>query len=78
MELSAKLKAVRLQEGLTQMELCNLLEFSVSSYKKYELGLAEMGSAALLRVTHNPRFEKYALWLVTDLTCEGCGQVSPE
>lgn len=77
MELSAKLKAVRLQEGLTQMQLCDLLGFSLSTYKKYELGLAEMGSPALLKVTQNERFKKYVLWLMTDDVAPECGQISP-
>jgi transcriptional regulator with XRE-family HTH domain len=77
MDLSAKLKVMRREEGLTQTQLCNLLELSLSSYKKYELGIAEMGSAALLKITHHPRFEKFALWLMTDKTCAECGQISP-
>jgi transcriptional regulator with XRE-family HTH domain len=78
MELSEKLKAVRQKEGLTQMEFCRLLEISISTYKKQEMSLrAEISSAILLKITHHPRFEKFALWLMTDKTCIDCGQVSP-
>lgn len=78
MELSAKLKAVRQKEGLTQMEFCELLGISISTYKKQEMSLrAEVSTAVLLKITHHPQFEKFALWLMTDRTCIECGQVSP-
>ena len=78
MELSTKLKAVRQKEGLTQMEFCELLGISISTYKKQEMSLrAEVSTAVLLKITHHPRFEKFALWLMTDKTCTECGQVSP-
>lgn len=78
MELSAKLKAVRQREGLTQMDFCGLLEISISTYKKQEMSVrAEISTAVLLKITHHPRFEKFALWLMTDKTCLECGQISP-
>jgi len=78
MELAEKLKAIRLKEGLTQSELCEATGISLSSYKKYELALRlEVSSVALLKITHHPRFQKYVLWLMSDLTAPDCGQVSP-
>ncbi|MFP3678898.1 helix-turn-helix transcriptional regulator [Pseudomonas sp. SIMBA_041] len=78
MELPAKLRALRLEEGLTQSEFSDLLGLSYSTYKKHELALrAEMSSAVLLKITNHPRFKKYALWLVTGETCGECGQISP-
>lgn len=78
MDLSAKLKAVRRAEGLTQMDFCSLLGISISTYKKQEMSLrAEVSAAVLLKITHHPQFEKFALWLVTDKICNECGQISP-
>lgn len=78
MELAEKLKAIRLKEGLTQAELCEVTGISLSSYKKYELALRlEVSSVALLKITHQQRFKKYVLWLMTGDTAPDCGQVSP-
>lgn len=79
MELFEKLKLIRLREGLTQMELCQETGINISTWKSYELKRRkEVSSLELLKLTHHQRFMKYALWLVTDSTCEECGQVSPE
>nr|WP_325436315.1 helix-turn-helix transcriptional regulator [Pseudomonas nitroreducens] len=77
MELAGKLKAIRAKEGLTQGEICELLDFSLSTWKKYETSLFEMGFAALSKVLQHPRFTKYTLWVMTDTTAPDCGQVSP-
>ena len=78
MELAEKLKAIRIGEGLTQTQLCEATGINLSTYKKYELSLrTEISSIALLRITNNPRFKKYTLWLMTDEIAPACGQVSP-
>lgn len=77
MDLAAKLKAIRAKEGVTQTQFCELLGFSISTYKKYEASLFEMGYGALSKVVKHPRFYKYTLWLMTDQTEPECGQVSP-
>ncbi|MBX8542484.1 helix-turn-helix domain-containing protein [Pseudomonas cichorii] len=77
MDLAAKLKAIRAKEGVTQTQFCELLGFSVSTYKKYEASLFEMGYGAVSKVVTHPRFYKYTLWLMTDQTEPECGQVSP-
>lgn len=76
MDLSVKLKAIRRLEGLTQQEFCGLVDISISSYKKYETDLFEMGYGVLCKVLSNPRFTKYTLWLMTGHTAVECGQVS--
>lgn len=77
MELAIKLKAIRRQEGVTQSEFCELVGISISTYKKYESSMFEMGYGALCKLANHPRFMKYTLWLMTDHTAPDCGQVSP-
>ncbi|WP_060489202.1 DNA-binding transcriptional regulator [Pseudomonas sp. NBRC 111121] len=77
MELAAKLKAIRAKEGVTQAEFCELLGISISTYKKYEAGMFEMGFNTLSKVTNHPQFTKYTLWLMIEQTAPECGQVSP-
>ncbi|RUI81177.1 XRE family transcriptional regulator [Pseudomonas aeruginosa] len=78
MDLSAKLKAIRATERLTQVEFCSLVDISLSSWKKYEASITDMGLAPMLKITNHPRFKKYTLWLMTGDTAPECGQVSPE
>ena len=75
--MPAKMKAIRSREGLTQNEFCELLGLSISTWKKYEAGITEMGLAPFLTVANHPRFKKYALWLATGETAPACDQVSP-
>lgn len=77
MDLAAKLKAIRASERVTQTEFCELLGFSISTYKKYEASMFEMGYGALSKVVNHPRFMKYTLWLMIDQVAPECGQVSP-
>lgn len=78
MDLASKLKAIRAKEGVTQLEFCALVGFSISTYKKYESSLFEMGFTALSKVVNHPRFMKYTLWLMIEQTAPESGQVSPE
>lgn len=77
MDLAAKLKAIRAKEGVTQSEFCELVGFSISTYKKYESSLFEMGFTALSKVVNHPRFTKYTLWLMIEQTAPEAGQISP-
>jgi transcriptional regulator with XRE-family HTH domain len=77
MDFPAQLKALRNAEGLTQREFCELLGLSISTWKKYEAGITEMGVAPFLKVANHPRFKKYALWLTTGAAAPGCDQISP-
>lgn len=78
MELAEKLKAIRFREGMTQVELCDSTGLSLSSYKKYELGLrVEISYVAMQKIARHPSFKKYVLWLMIDETAPACGQVSP-
>ncbi|MBI6578675.1 helix-turn-helix transcriptional regulator [Pseudomonas viridiflava] len=77
MDLPAKMKAIRKKEGLTQTEFCEVLEISISSWKKYEAGITQMGLQPFLKVANHERFRKYALWLATGDVALEVGQVSP-
>jgi transcriptional regulator with XRE-family HTH domain len=76
-DLVSKLKEVRLTERLTQADICELAGINVATWRGYEYGKSKtVSSAELLKITTHPRFEKYALWLVTGKTCPECGQIS--
>ncbi|WP_122424433.1 helix-turn-helix domain-containing protein [Pseudomonas viridiflava] len=77
MDLPAKMKAIRKKEGLTQTEFCEVVGISISSWKKYEAGITEMGLQPFLKVANHERFRKYALWLTTGDVVAEFGQVSP-
>lgn len=77
MNLGEKIKAIRVAEGLSQSKFCEIMEMSISTLKKYEGGHAEPGGVVLVKITEHPRFEKYALWLMTGKTSEAAGQISP-
>ncbi|XYQ83719.1 helix-turn-helix domain-containing protein [Pseudomonas syringae] len=77
MDLPAKMKAIRKKEGLTQTEFCEIVGISISSWKKYEAGITEMGLQPFLKVANHERFRKYALWLTSGEVVTEVGQVSP-
>lgn len=77
MDLPAKMKALRTREGLTQTEFCDVVGISLSSWKKYEAGITDMGLAPFLKIANHPRFKKYALWLTTGDSAPDSGQISP-
>ncbi|TLX57863.1 XRE family transcriptional regulator [Stutzerimonas nosocomialis] len=77
MDLPEKLKAIRAKEGLTQAEFCQLVDISLSSWKKYEASITEMGLLPFLKIVNHSRFKKYTLWLATGDTAPECGQLSP-
>lgn len=77
MDLPAKMKALRTREGLTQAEFCDVVGISLSSWKKYEAGITDMGLAPFLKIANHPRFKRYALWLTTGDSAPDSGQISP-
>lgn len=76
--LSEKVKAIRKCEGVSQSEFCEITGISISTVKKYETGLIEPGGATLMKITTNPRFKKYTMWLMTGDTAPEIGQISPD
>ncbi|SPY70811.1 helix-turn-helix domain-containing protein [Providencia alcalifaciens] len=77
MDISQKIKAVRQSEKITQQQLSDLAEISLSTLKKIEAGYQEPSVSTLSRITKHPKFEKYALWLISDKTMPEAGQISP-
>ncbi|WP_338511354.1 helix-turn-helix transcriptional regulator [Erwinia aphidicola] len=76
--LGKKIRELRDSEGLTREEFSNLTGVAAATLKQYESGRREsISSEILLKITQHPRFQKYALWLMTDTTSEAAGQVSP-
>lgn len=77
MNISEKLKAIRVAEGLTQMQLCEIMGLSISTLKKVEAGYNDPALSTIMKITMHPKFQKYALWLISDVTAPESGQVSP-
>ncbi|HHQ6595610.1 helix-turn-helix transcriptional regulator [Serratia fonticola] len=76
--LGKKIREVRDSEGLTREEFASLTGIPAGTQKHYEMGRREsIGSEILMKITQHPRFEKYALWLMTGKTSEAAGQISP-
>lgn len=71
-----RLKAIRARERLTQAGLCSEVGLSISTYKKYEARITEIGLLPIIKITNHPRFKKYALWLMTGDTAPAAGQIS--
>ncbi|WP_334644901.1 helix-turn-helix transcriptional regulator [Klebsiella aerogenes] len=76
-ELSEKLKQIRDSEGLSQAKFAELTGISISTIKKYEVGIIEPGGITLRKITTHETFKKYTLWLMSDETNESAGQISP-
>lgn len=72
-----KLKLIRKAEGLIQVAFAKELGLGLSTVRNYETGHREAGLSIIDKVTHHPRFERYALWLMTDKTSKAAGQISP-
>jgi transcriptional regulator with XRE-family HTH domain len=75
--LGNKFKLIRNSLGLNQPDFADLVDISISSYKKYEADHQGVGAPALQKVASHPQCLKYALWLVTDETNIAAGQVAP-
>lgn len=77
MKMSEKLKKIRKVEGLTQVKFCEISGIALGTLKNYEGGHQEPGIQVVLQVTHNPRFKKYTMWLMTDDIAPESGQIAP-
>lgn len=72
-----KLRLIRIEEGLTQMQMRDLTGISLGSIKGYETG-REVGLSIIDRIINHSRFQKYTLWLMTGETIEKAGQIAPK
>lgn len=78
MLLSEKLLSIRQAEGLTRKQLSEITGVPVPTMKRYETGrIAKIGSDTLIKYTQHPRFQKYTLWLMSDITAPDAGQIAP-
>jgi len=77
MKMSEKLKKIRKAEGLTQVKFCEISGIALGTLKNYEGGHQEPGIQVVLQVTHNARFKKYTMWLMTDEIESTTGQIAP-
>ncbi|ELC8119210.1 helix-turn-helix transcriptional regulator [Escherichia coli] len=76
--IGEKIRLIRDAEGLSRSQFFDLTGVAVSTQKQYETGRREgVGSEILLKITTHPRFQKYALWLMTDTTAPESGQIAP-
>lgn len=77
MTISEKIKAIRTAEGLTQLQLSEIIGLSISTLKKIEAGYNDPIWDTMIKITQHPKFEKYTLWLMTDKTAPESGQIAP-
>ncbi|WP_105461896.1 helix-turn-helix domain-containing protein [Escherichia coli] len=73
-----KIRAIRDAEGLSRQQFFELTGIPAGTQKHYEMGRHKsIGSEILFKITTHPRFQKYALWLMTDTTAPESGQIAP-
>lgn len=77
-KLGKKLKAIRIQEGLNQIELSQLIDISLDSIRSYETLRRTINEGNLIKITNHERFSKYTLWLMIGKTAPDSGQVCPD
>ncbi len=79
MEIVNRIRLIRHAEGLSQDAFAKETGLNYQTLRNYEGGRrGSIGSEQLAKITEHPRFEKYALWLVTGKTAPESGQISPE
>jgi len=73
-----KLKLIRVTEGLTRPQFFDETGISPDTMKNWETKKSNsVASDKLELITKSARFNKYALWLITDQTAPEIGQISP-
>ena len=75
--LGKKIRDMREAEGLSRSQFAEITGVPEGAQKFYETERRALGSDTLLKITQNPRFEKYTLWLMTGKSSEAAGQISP-
>lgn len=77
MSYADRLKAIRATEGLTQIQLSELVGIPHSTLKKLETNRFSLGMDSIQKITAHPRFTKYTLWLITGSAASAAEQVCP-
>ena len=75
--LGEKFRLIREAEGLTRQEFADALGLPYGTVTNYESRGKQITEGALMKITTNPKFKKYALWLITNETMPEVGQISP-
>lgn len=78
MEIGKKIKAVRIAEKLTQIQMAQLVDISVGSLRDWEQGRGIPRSDYFTEIATHEQFKKYAYWLTTDKTIPESGQIAPD
>lgn len=72
-----KLRDIRIAEGITQANFAKMMGIGLGTVRNYESGQREAGMGIIDKVVNHPQFIKYTLWLMTNKTAPGAGQISP-
>jgi len=76
MDLSEKIKLIRLSSGLSQSKLSKEVGIPLNTIGNYENGLRKVSAEYLLKLCDS--FPQYALWLTTNTVAPEVGQISPD
>ena len=76
--LGEKIRLIREAEGLTREDFEAMTGIPAGNTKRYETGRTKsIGSDFLTKITNPPRFQRYTLWLMSDITAPEAGQIAP-
>ncbi|HGE8505371.1 helix-turn-helix domain-containing protein [Serratia ureilytica] len=75
--MGEKFRLIRKAEMMTRQEFADAIGLPYGTVTNYETKGFQVTEGALMKITKNPRFKKYALWLTTDETAPEVGQISP-
>lgn len=75
--IGKKIKAIRIEESISQTEFAQLIDISVSTVRAYEQNINIPDGKSLEKITNHPQLFKYTLWLMTGKTAPESGQICP-
>ncbi|OEC82342.1 transcriptional regulator [Photobacterium damselae subsp. damselae] len=78
MDLGKKIKAIRIAEKLSQLQMSEILDIPIGNLRNWEQDRTELKTDNLMKFTKHERFKKYAYWLMTDDTLPESGQIAPD
>lgn len=78
MNIADKLKVMRESERITSLpEAAKMLGLNRDALWRYESGKTVPNAEVIMSILKHPRFEKYALWFMTDKIAPESGQIAP-
>ncbi|MDU4425258.1 MAG: helix-turn-helix transcriptional regulator [Raoultella sp.] len=75
--ISEKLSLIRESERLNRKQFSEITGVPYSSLTYYESGRTIPPTDITMRILQHPRFNKYALWFMTDQVSPESGQIAP-